>query len=63
MPPPADRKRASRTERASLAPSLAQVAARAGVSVATASRVINGVANKATEETAERVRAAIRELG
>lgn len=40
MPPPADRKRASRTERASLAPSLAQVAARAGVSVATASRVI-----------------------
>ncbi|CAO3457571.1 hypothetical protein [Azospirillum argentinense] len=63
MPPPADRKRASRTERASLAPSLAQVAARAGVSVATASRVINGVANKATEETAERVRTAIRELG
>lgn len=43
--------------------SLAMVAARAGVSVATASRVINGVTNKASAETAERVRMAVRELG
>lgn len=43
--------------------SLAMVAARAGVSVATASRVINGVANKASAETAERVRAAVADLG
>lgn len=43
--------------------SLATVAARAGVSVATVSRVVNGVANKASAETAERVQAAVRELG
>jgi LacI family transcriptional regulator len=39
------------------------VAARAGVSVATASRVINRVANKASAATAERVWAAVTELG
>lgn len=44
-------------------PSIASVAARAGVSIATVSRVVNGVANKASAETAERVRRAILELG
>lgn len=43
--------------------SLAMVAERAGVSIATVSRVINGVANKASDATVERVRAAITELG
>jgi LacI family transcriptional regulator len=44
-------------------PSIASVAARAGVSIATVSRVVNGVANKASPATAERVREAIRDLG
>ena len=44
-------------------PSIASVAARAGVSIATVSRVVNGVANKASPETAARVRQAILELG
>lgn len=44
-------------------PSIASVAARAGVSIATVSRVMNGVANKASPETSERVRRAIAELG
>ena len=44
-------------------PSIASVAARAGVSIATVSRVVNGVANKASAETAARVRKAIQELG
>ncbi len=44
------------------APKLKDVAARAGVSVATASRVINGL-NLTRPETAERVQAAISELG
>jgi LacI family transcriptional regulator len=43
--------------------SIAAVAARAGVSTATVSRVINGVANKASASTIERVRAAIEALG
>lgn len=38
--------------------SLAMVAARANVSIATASRVLNGVPNRASSETADRVRAA-----
>ncbi|HSN45529.1 MAG TPA: LacI family DNA-binding transcriptional regulator [Casimicrobiaceae bacterium] len=42
---------------------MAAVAARAGVSIATVSRVINGVANKASASTVERVRAAIEALG
>ncbi len=42
--------------------SLAMVAARANVSVATASRVLNGVPNRASAETTERVRAAAAEL-
>jgi len=45
------------------AASLAQVAKRAGVSIATASRVINGIANKATAATAARVHRAVEELG
>jgi transcriptional regulator with XRE-family HTH domain len=44
-------------------PSIASVAARAGVSIATVSRVVNGVANKASAETTARVRQAILELG
>ncbi|MFY8105922.1 MAG: LacI family DNA-binding transcriptional regulator [Elstera sp.] len=43
--------------------SIAEVAERAGVSIATVSRVINGITNKMSRETAERVRAAITELG
>ncbi len=43
--------------------SLTRVAARAGVSIATASRVINGIANKASAATAARVRQAVAELG
>lgn len=42
--------------------SIAAVARRAGVSIATVSRVINGVANKASAETVARVRAAIEAL-
>ena len=43
--------------------SIGAVAERAGVSIATVSRVINGVANKASAETALRVREAIETLG
>lgn len=43
--------------------SIAAVARHAGVSIATVSRVINGVENKATDETASRVREAIASLG
>lgn len=41
---------------------ISEVARRAGVSIATVSRVINGVTNKASPATAARVREAIREL-
>ncbi len=45
-------------------PSLAMVAERAGVSTATVSRVINGIAtNKASEATVKKVQAAVKELG
>ena len=43
--------------------SISAVAARAGVSIATVSRVVNGVSNKASEATVARVRAAIAALG
>lgn len=43
--------------------SIRAVAARAEVSIATVSRVVNGVANMASPETVARVRAAIAELG
>jgi LacI family transcriptional regulator len=43
--------------------SLASVAQLASVSITTVSRVVNGVPNKASEATIERVRAAIEELG
>ena len=43
--------------------SIATVAARAGVSIATVSRVVNGIANKASTDTAARVWAAVRALG
>lgn len=43
--------------------SIAMVARRAGVSIATVSRVMNGVENKATSETAARVHAAVAALG
>jgi len=42
--------------------SIASVAARAGVSIATVSRVMNGVAKKASEETTDRVRRAVTDL-
>src|SRR5690349_5335391 len=42
--------------------SIATVAAEAGVSIATVSRIVNGVANKASAETTARVRAAIAAL-
>ncbi len=43
--------------------SISEVAAHAGVSIATVSRVVNGVSNKASEATVARVRAAIAALG
>lgn len=42
--------------------SIANVAERAGVSIATVSRVLNGVANKASAETIAKVRQAVAEL-
>ncbi len=42
---------------------IAEVAARAGVSIATVSRVMNGIAKRAGADTAERVWAAARALG
>ena len=45
------------------AASIGDVAKRAGVSIATVSRVVNGIANKASPETVERVRAAIAIVG
>jgi LacI family transcriptional regulator len=54
---------ARRPTRQAEAASIATVAARAGVSIATVSRVMNGVAKKASDATAERVRAAVAELG
>jgi LacI family transcriptional regulator len=50
------------TRRAQSAASIKAVAAMAGVSIATVSRVVNGVANKASPETAARVRQAIAAL-
>lgn len=44
-------------------PSIADVAKRAGVSIATVSRIVNGIAKKASPETVARVRAAIAETG
>ncbi len=44
------------------AATIESVARRAGVSIATVSRVINGIANKASAETVERVRQAIADL-
>lgn len=41
---------------------IAAVARRAGVSIATVSRVVNGIGNKASAQTVERVRSAIAEL-
>jgi LacI family transcriptional regulator len=43
--------------------SIATVAQHAGVSIATVSRVMNGIANKASATTTERVRRAIADLG
>lgn len=43
--------------------SIGDVAKRAGVSIATVSRVVNGIANKAAPETVERVRNAIAAIG
>lgn len=54
----------SRAAAAAAAPvSIVSVAERAGVSMATVSRVLNGVTNKASPATAERVRRAVAELG
>lgn len=50
------------TERPGAA-SITSVARRAGVSIATVSRIVNGVPNKASAETVEKVRRAIAELG
>ena len=43
--------------------SIAAVARQAGVSIATVSRVVNGVTNKTSEATVERVREAVKALG
>ena len=55
--------RRSRPATADRGVSIRAVAAHAQVSIATVSRVVNGLANMATPETAARVRAAIAELG
>jgi LacI family transcriptional regulator len=47
--------------RSATRPTIADVALRAGVSIATVSRVINGTA-EVVEETAQRVRSAVTEL-
>ena len=43
--------------------SISEVARTAGVSIATVSRIVNGIPNKASADTVERVRAAIQALG
>ncbi len=43
--------------------SISEVARHAGVSIATVSRIVNGISNKASEETVRRVQESIRELG
>ena len=48
---------------ASAAVSISAVAERAGVSIATVSRVVNGVAKKASAETVARVQKAVEDLG
>jgi LacI family transcriptional regulator len=56
--------RHGRSKTAQLRPaSIAAVAHRAGVSIATVSRVMNGIENKASSETASRVMAAVESLG
>lgn len=52
-----------RSDKATSPPSLSMVAERAGVSIATVSRIINDIPNKASEATVKRVREAIAELG
>ncbi|RYH07347.1 LacI family DNA-binding transcriptional regulator [Tropicimonas sp. IMCC6043] len=44
-------------------PSISEVAGHAGVSIATVSRIVNGIQNKASAETIARVKSSIRELG
>lgn len=59
---PSARPRTGRARRTDSATSLTDVAAHAGVSIATASRVINGIANKASASTASRVHQAVAAL-
>ncbi len=47
----------------SAAPSMTSVARHAGVSIATVSRILNGIENKASPDTVAKVRRAIEELG
>ncbi|MBU1176713.1 MAG: LacI family transcriptional regulator [Alphaproteobacteria bacterium] len=63
-----DGKKAGRKTRRSGAarsqrPSISMVAAKAGVSIATVSRIVNGVPNRASPETMARVRDVVEELG
>ena len=55
--------RAERVRRTDGGPSITRVAERAGVSIATVSRIVNGVEKKASPGTVARVQAAIAELG
>lgn len=55
--------RPARSGKDTRTPSLSMVAERAGVSIATVSRIINDIPNKASAETVKRVREAIAELG
>jgi len=55
-------KQVRRSRRGGNSPSIAEVAKRAGVSVATVSRVLNGVSARYSEATAARVRQAIAEM-
>lgn len=59
---PSKRRRNNAT-RTSGSPTIGDVARSAGVSTATVSRILNGVPNKASEETARRVQAAVDDLG
>ena len=55
-------KRRRSSTRTSGSPTIGDVARTAGVSTATVSRILNGVPNKASEETARRVQAAVEQL-
>ncbi len=57
------RRNATRQKNGGKPPSIETVAREAGVSIATVSRVVNGISNKASADTIDRVQRVIEELG